>query len=101
MLGLVPKSHVMVYMSFNLSILYVPLIDHGNHHGKNDGDNMTMATTETDFILLKLVSKDMKMIENTKENISKRIKDEPVALSIPFPVHGDEILKDQKKLVFS
>ena len=101
MLGLVPKSHVMVYMSFNLSILYVPLIGHGNHHGKKDGDNMTMATTETDFILLKLVSKDMKMIENTKENISKRIKDESVALSIPFPVHGDEILKDQKNLVFS
>ena len=61
---------------------------------------MTMAPTETDFILLKLVSKDANMIENTKENIAKRIKDESVALSIPFPVHGDEILKDQKNLVF-
>ena len=61
---------------------------------------MTVAPTKTDFILLKLVSKDTKMIENTKENISKRIRDESVPLSIPFPVHGDEILKDQKNLVF-
>ena len=67
-----------------------------------DDDPKTVRNTpsKTDFVLLKLVSKDKKTIERTKVKIFERITAASVQLSIPFPVHGDEILKDKKNMVW-
>ena len=54
---------------------------------------------KTDFVLLRLVSRDKKMIETTKKKISDRIKTDSEPLSITLPQHGEDVLKNQKHVV--